>query len=99
MKKIVFSLCILACTGTINAQDGFSEILAGGLEVAREYSNSYMTPAGEAYTSNLASGWYNGAAVLKPGKVSVDIKVQGTFSPQENFFFIKSYGISKYHTT
>jgi hypothetical protein len=88
MKKIGI-LIVASCFGlTVKAQDGFSEILAAGLEVAQEYSNDYMSPAGEAYTLNLGSGWYNGAKVLRPGAFSITLKGQATFSPDDKKSFL-----------
>lgn len=87
MKKQIIISGLLLSSIAINAQDGFSEILAGGLEVANDYARNYMTPAAEAYSSNLSTGWIKKAQSLKPGKFSVDIKAQGTFAPDDKKAF------------
>ncbi|PQJ31997.1 hypothetical protein BST92_08695 [Nonlabens arenilitoris] len=73
---------------TVTAQDGFSDILAAGVEAGERYSNSYMAPAGEALSFNLSSGWYDDARVLKPGKFKIQIKAQGTFAPDDKKSFM-----------
>jgi|GEM_PF-223161 hypothetical protein len=88
MKKIGIIVLITACSFIAKAQDGFSEILAAGIEVAQDYSNKYMAPAGEAYTLNLGTGWYNDARVLKPGAFSISLKGQATFAPGDRKSFL-----------
>lgn len=86
-KNIV---CIaLCCLGYLSqAQNGFSDILAAGVEAADKYANSYTAPATEAFTYNLASGWYESGKVLKPGKFKLQIKAQGTFAPDDKKSFV-----------
>jgi len=88
MKKRGFIVLIAMCSFNAKAQDGFSEILAAGIEVAQDYANKYMAPAGEAYTLNLGTGWYNDARVLKPGAFSISLKGQATFSPEDRKSFL-----------
>ncbi|MBF4984765.1 hypothetical protein FNJ87_10600 [Nonlabens mediterrranea] len=88
MKKFLLFFSLLIGSYIATAQDGFSDILAAGVEAGERYSNSYMTPAGEALSFNLSAGWYDDARVLKPGKFKIQIKAHGTFAPDDkkNFF-------------
>lgn len=87
MKKsiLIFGLVITSFTAT--AQNGFSDILAAGVEAGEQFSNSYMTPAGEAFSYNLSTGWYDDARVLKPGKFKIQLKAQATFAPDDKKSF------------
>mgnify|MGYP003673358766 CR=1 FL=1 len=88
MKKSLLLFSVLLSSIATTAQDGFSDILAAGVEAGERYSNSYMTPAGEALSFNLSSGWYDDARVLKPGKFKIQIKAHGTFAPDSKKNFL-----------
>lgn len=68
-------------------QNDFSDILAAGVEAGERFSNSYMSPAGEAFSYNLSTGWYDDARVLAPGKFKMQIKAQATFAPDDKKSF------------
>ena len=88
MKNRYFVIFMILSSGLLTAQNGFSDILAAGVEAGERFSNSYMTPAAEAFNYNLSSGWYDDAKVLKPGKFKIQLKAQATFSPSERKSFI-----------
>ncbi|PRX14576.1 hypothetical protein LY02_01608 [Nonlabens ulvanivorans] len=88
MKKFFLLLSVLLGSIITTAQDGFSDILAAGVEAGERYSNSYMAPAGEALSFNLSSGWYDDARVLKPGKFKIQVKAHGTFAPDSKKNFL-----------
>ncbi|MGJ8685249.1 MAG: DUF6588 family protein [Nonlabens sp.] len=87
MKKSISILVILFVAHFSIAQNGFSDILAAGVEAGERYSNSYMTPAAEAFSFNLSTGWYDDARVLEAGKFKIQFKAQGTFAPDEKKSF------------
>ncbi|OUS14535.1 hypothetical protein A9Q93_07995 [Nonlabens dokdonensis] len=88
MKNRYFVIFMILSSGLLTAQNGFSDILAAGVEAGERFSNSYMTPAAEAFNYNLSSGWYDDAKVLKPGKFKIQLKAQATFSPSDRKSFI-----------
>lgn len=88
MKKVVLLAMMILSGCAINAQNGFSEILAAGVEAGERFSNSYMIPAAESFSYNLSSGWYDEARVLKAGRFKIQLKAQATFSPDEKKSFI-----------
>ncbi|QJP33175.1 hypothetical protein F0365_01480 [Nonlabens sp. Ci31] len=88
MKKLIVFILMIFGSYLTNAQNGFSDILAAGVQAADKYANSYTAPASEAFTYNLASGWYESGEVLKAGKFKLQIKVQGTFAPDEKKSFV-----------
>jgi hypothetical protein len=88
MKKLIVLIIMMSSSYLASAQNGFSDILAAGVEAANKYANSYTAPAAEAFTYNLASGWYESGKVLDPGKFKLQIKVQGTFAPDDKKSFV-----------
>lgn len=86
MKKLIFiiasMLSILA-----SGQNGISDILAAGVEAGQRFSNSYMSPAGEAFSYNISTGWYDDARVLDAGKFKLQLRAQATFSPDDKKSF------------
>jgi len=88
MKNLIVSLALILSAATLNAQDGLSEVLAAGVDVARSFTQSYTKPAAEAFSYNLSAGWYDDARVLKPGQFNVIIRAQATFAPEEEKSFL-----------
>ncbi len=88
MKKVIL-LIVMAVSGHLmNGQNGFSDILAAGVEAGERFSNSYMAPAAESFSYNLGSGWYDDARVLSPGKFKIQLKAQATFAPDDRKSFL-----------
>jgi hypothetical protein len=88
MKKILLVITALEIGSISRAQDGLSEILAAGIDVATSYTNSYAKPAAEAFSYNLSAGWYDDARVLKQGKFNLIIRAQATFAKDEEKSFL-----------
>ncbi|ALM21534.1 hypothetical protein JCM19294_1778 [Nonlabens tegetincola] len=88
MKNTIFILCVLFAFAKAKSQDNFSEILAAGVDAANLYAKDYATPAAESLTFNIASGWYDDARVLKPGKFKIQLRAQATFTPDEKKTFL-----------
>ncbi len=88
MKRALIVITALSFTTISNAQDGISDILAAGLDVATSYTNSYARPAAEAFSYNLSAGWYDDARILPKGKFNVILRAQATFSKDEEKSFI-----------
>jgi hypothetical protein len=88
MKKLIALILLVSGSYLTSAQNGFSDILAAGVDAANKYANSYTAPAAEAFTYNLASGWYENGKVLKSGKFKFQVKVQGTFAPDDKKSFV-----------
>ncbi|BAO55532.1 DUF6588 family protein [Nonlabens marinus] len=88
MKKALIVITALSFTTISKAQDGLSDILAAGLDVATSYTNSYSKPAAEAFSYNLSAGWYDDARVLRQGKFNVILRAQATFAQEEEKSFV-----------
>ncbi|AZQ43701.1 DUF6588 family protein [Nonlabens ponticola] len=88
MKKVLLTF-ILSVTALIaTAQNGITDVLAAGVGAATLYTESYITPAAEAFTYNQAAGWYNDSRALDQWKFKVQIRANGTFSPDEERSFV-----------
>lgn len=87
MRKIQLTIAFAFISLISVAQNGFSDILAAGVEAGERFSNSYMSPAGEAFSYNLSTGWYDDARVLAPGKFKIQLKAQATFAPDDKKSF------------
>ncbi|MDU8885977.1 DUF6588 family protein [Yeosuana sp. MJ-SS3] len=78
MKKyIVFSLSILL-TLSINCQENIDELLAAGVEDAKQFSTDYLAPATEGTIYSINNGWFNNAK--SPHKFGVEISLIGNIS-------------------
>ncbi|ARN79251.1 hypothetical protein BST97_15345 [Nonlabens spongiae] len=88
MKRFIPLYLVLTLSYALNAQNNISEILAAGLVAAQEYSDSYTTPAGESFVTNLSTGWYDDAKSLNKWQFELSLKGQATFSPDDQRNFV-----------
>jgi hypothetical protein len=88
MKSYVCLVVILLSCNLLRAQENISDIINAGLVAAQNYSESYLTPAGESFAYNLSTGWYDDAQTLEKWQFNVSIKGQATFSPSGKKSFL-----------
>lgn len=82
------ALAVFAIIPAVRSQNNISEIIGAGLVAAQDYSESYLSPAGEAFAFNLSTGWYDGAQSLDQWEFSVSIKGQAAFAPDDKKTFL-----------
>jgi hypothetical protein len=88
MRKVLIVITALTVGTLSKAQDGLSDVLAAGIDVARSFTNSYAEPAAEAFSYNLSAGWYDDARVLPQGKFNIILRAQATFAKDEDKSFL-----------
>ncbi len=88
MKATIILSGLFLISFFAKAQNNVSEIIGAGLVAAQDYSNSYMTPAGESFAFNLSTGWYDDAKSLDQWEFYIGFKAQATFAPDDKKFFI-----------
>jgi hypothetical protein len=89
MKYFLSTIFILFVTiPAVRAQNDISAIIGAGLIAAQDYSESYLSPAGEAFAFNLSTGWYDGARSLDQWEFSISIQGQAAFAPEDKKSFL-----------
>lgn len=88
MRSICSLFLILGSFTMVKAQDGFSDILAAGVDAAAQFTSSYTEPAAQAFSYNLSAGWYDDARVLPQGKFNIVIRAQATLVPDDEKSFL-----------
>lgn len=86
--KIKLLLLLFLCGITSQAQNGIDELLAAGLDDAKQFSESYFSPAAAGVMFGLSNGWYNTAEAKKPGHFEVSIIGNASFIKEEYQSFI-----------
>ncbi|HET8809320.1 MAG TPA: DUF6588 family protein [Flavobacteriaceae bacterium] len=86
MKTTYFVPIFLFCFG-IQAQNGIDQLLAAGIEDAKQFSDSYFSPAAEGVMFGLSNGWYSTAEGKNLGDVEISIIGNASFVKDEHKSF------------
>lgn len=69
---ILFSPALLAQKGSV------AQLLAAGIDDAKQYSNAYISPGTKALIFNLSNGWFSTAKAKKPGEFEFSLVGNGS---------------------
>lgn len=79
MKKTAQIFILLFCINSINAQDNIEKLLISGVNDAKRFAASYITPGAESLMYSMNSGWYSTAKVHKPLGFDISLVASGHF--------------------
>lgn len=85
--KISYLIPILFLGFGMQAQTGINELLAAGIDDAKQFSDYYFSPAAEGVMYALSNAWYNTAKSKKPGHVELSIIGNASFVNDEDKSF------------
>jgi len=83
MKPTFFCFAFF-CFSSLVAQENLENLLASGINDAKRYTTSYITPGAEATIHNAANGWIQSAEVKKPWRFEISIIGNASFVKEEN---------------
>ncbi len=83
MKKYSVSILLLVSL-YVSSQNQLEDLLAAGIEDARQFTKEYISPASEGLIVNLSNGWVQTAQVKKPLKFEISVIGNLTFIKEEN---------------
>lgn len=61
MRKCVSFLALFFIAITVNSQDNLEDLLAAGINDAKQFSTDYLAPATEGMAYSINNGWFNHA--------------------------------------
>ncbi|HET8837429.1 MAG TPA: DUF6588 family protein [Flavobacteriaceae bacterium] len=85
--KITYLIPIFLLGFGMHAQTGINELLAAGIDDAKQFSDDYFSPAAEGVMYALSNAWYNSAKSKKPGHVELSIIGNASFVNDEDKSF------------
>lgn len=85
--KIKYLIPIFLFGFGMNAQTGIDELLAAGIEDAKQFSDNYFSPAAEGVIFALSNGWYNSATSKGTGHLELSIIGNASFVKDEDKSF------------
>jgi len=78
MKKYIAIIFLFLSTCLLNAQENIDDLLAAGIEDAKQFSTDYLAPATEVTMYSINNGWFNNAKT--PHRFGVEISLIGNLS-------------------
>lgn len=88
MKKSILGLSlVLSSIFSMNAQDGFENILLAEVTDAQKLLQAYFAPGMEGFINSMNNGWAHTAKVHKPFGFDLTIGVSGSMIPSERETF------------
>lgn len=79
MKKTASILILIFCLNSITAQNNIEKLLISGINDAKTFAASYITPGAESLMYSMNSGWYSTAKVHKPLGFDISLVASGHF--------------------
>jgi hypothetical protein len=79
MKKTAPILILLFCINSVTAQDNIEKLLISGINDAKTFATSYITPGAESLMYSMNSGWYKTAKVHKTLGFDISLIASGHF--------------------
>lgn len=79
MKKTAPIFVLFFCINQITAQNNIEKLLISGVNDAKTFAKSYITPGAESLMYSMNSGWYSTAKVHKPLGFDVSVVASGHF--------------------
>lgn len=83
MKPTFYLLAFLSFSSLV-AQENLENLLASGIDDAKRFTTSYITPGAEAAIHNTANGWIQSAEVKKPLRFEISIIGNATLVKDRN---------------
>jgi len=87
MKPTFFLLAAFAVM-PITAQENLENLLASGINDAKRFTTSYITPGAEAAIHNMANAWVQSAEVKEQWRFEISIVGNASFVKEKNQSFI-----------
>lgn len=75
--KILIPLVFIGIS--LHAQNNIDQLLAAGLEDAKQFSDAYISPASEGLIFSLSNGWYNSGKGKNIGQFEISIIGNASF--------------------
>ncbi len=90
--KYLWSLLFLMGSAQLIAQSNINQLLASGLEDAKQFSDAYTSPASSGLIFSLSNGWFNTAKSKNLGEFEISIIGNASFvgDDQKHFHFNES---------
>lgn len=83
--KLFLPIFLVVCA--VHGQNGIDQLLAAGVEDAKQFSEDYFSPAAEGVMYGLSNGWYNTAKGKEPGDFEITIVGNASFVKDEHKSF------------
>lgn len=84
-KSILIPLLFLGIS--LHAQNNINQLLAAGIEDAKQFSDHYISPASSGIIYNLSNGWYNTAKGKKLGQFEISLVGNASFVSNDSKSF------------
>lgn len=78
MRLKIISLLLLM-GASLHAQKNIGQLLDAGIEDAKQFTKSYMSPGSKGLVSGLSNGWYNSGKGKNFGQFEISIIGNGSF--------------------
>jgi len=79
MKKAALIFVLFFCINQVSAQNNIEKLLISGVNDAKTFAKSYITPGAESLMYSMNSGWYKTAKVHKPLGFDISLVASGHF--------------------
>jgi len=79
MKKYIFFFFFFFLTIAVKSQDNLEDLLAAGVNDAKQFSTDYLVPATEGMTYGINNGWFNHAKGQKQFGFEIGLIVNTSF--------------------
>ena len=101
MKKyILILISVFTLSNTVNAQDGFENILLADGTDANKLMEAYFAPAMEGFIYGMNNGWYHTAKVHKVLGFDITVGLSAAIVPSEKeLFSISALGLTSVTAT
>lgn len=101
MKKLILGLSLMISTVfSVQAQDGFENILLAEVSDSQKLLQAYFAPGMEGFINSMNNGWAHTAKVHKPFGFDLSIGISGSMIPSERETFnIAALGLTSVTST